>query len=111
MMAKLVAKGAEKSPVGRNLLANGSTSPDANERCLKVVVAKKLSRPTAFPDPEWPGRQNADFSALYFVEVGCDGQKIAAGVRDCRWLPGLHGGLDGLCAREQAPIDWHVKTY
>jgi hypothetical protein len=45
-----------------------------------VIVPEEFYRPTTFPDAQRASRQNADIGARDSVEIGGDGEEVAASV-------------------------------
>ena len=104
MMTELVAKRAEEGAEGRNLLANSSPRPNANQHGFQMVVAEKFGRPSAFAYSERPSGEHAHSGSLHVIEIGGDGEEVRAGVHDRGRLGDPHGGLDGGGARSQTIV-------
>lgn len=110
VMAKLVAKRAEKSAEGRNPLANGSSHPNTDQGGVGIVVTKELNRSSTFAHTQGPGSQNSQLGSLNRVEIRRDRQKFAAGIEHRSCLARLHDRLDGPRAGAKTFVLRHIQV-
>lgn len=69
VMAKLVAKGTEKRSVRGDLLSDGGSSPNADERGLQIVIPEELHG-TPFANAQRSGGKHGNWRARDSVEIG-----------------------------------------
>ena len=96
MVAELVAQLAQERAEGRNLLAHGGASPDADERIFKRVITEKLDLPSTLPHAERSSGQGADLGSPHVVKGSCCIQEFGAGRSNLGRRAFLHYRFDHL---------------
>lgn len=103
MMAEFVAERAQKSAERRDFLPHRRAHPYPNQHFIGAVVSEPFAGP-AFPNPQRPGRQDADATFRDSIEFRHFGEGLITTLSHRRCVSVQHGEFNGMCDLNEAPI-------
>ena len=111
MMAKLMAKGAQKRAKRGHLFTHSRAGPDTDTGIAKGVIPEKLSLPSTFAHAEGTRRQSADFGRVDAVKGCGQAEEFGACSRDLRAGAFVHYLLNDLRQPGESWIGGQCKGY